>query len=87
MRQDPSSLMVRHHPTLAHYLVLGVLNIMCVFTGELPDNAKINETETYGDMADGDAGFEFGEDEEDEDDDDEDDDDDGKKKELDIDDI
>jgi translation initiation factor 1A len=52
--------------------------------GELPDTAKINETDTYGDEEDQ-GGFEFGEDDEE---DEEDSDDDGKKKkEIDIDDI
>jgi translation initiation factor 1A len=52
--------------------------------GELPDNAKINETDTYGDMEDQ-GGFEFGEDDADEDSDEE-----GgqtSKKDIDIDDI
>lgn len=30
--------------------------------GELPDNAKINETDTFGPNEDGDCGFEFDED-------------------------
>ena len=30
--------------------------------GELPESAKINETDTYGDQGDGDCGFEFDED-------------------------
>jgi translation initiation factor 1A len=51
--------------------------------GELPENAKINETDTYGDQGDEGIGFEF-----DEDRDDSDDDADGTgKKEIDIDDI
>jgi len=50
--------------------------------GELPENAKINETDTYGDQGDEGIGFEFDEDR------DESDSDDGKDgKELDIDDI
>jgi translation initiation factor 1A len=52
--------------------------------GELPEKAKINETDTYGDAGEDNIGFEF-------DDDDEDDDDDeaesSNKKEIDIDDI
>ncbi|OAG05106.1 eukaryotic translation initiation factor 1A, X-chromosomal [Paraphaeosphaeria sporulosa] len=50
--------------------------------GELPENAKINETDTYGDQGDEGIGFEF-----DEDRDDSDDSDDKDGKELDIDDI
>ena len=51
--------------------------------GELPENAKINETDTYGDQGDEGIGFEF-----DEDRDDSDDSEDGKDgKDLDIDDI
>lgn len=30
-------------------------------TGELPEHAKINETDTYGDGGEGDVGFEFDE--------------------------
>lgn len=48
--------------------------------GELPENAKINETDTYGDQGDEGIGFEFDEDRDDSDDSDD-------KKELDIDDI
>ncbi|KAF9738334.1 Eukaryotic translation initiation factor 1A [Paraphaeosphaeria minitans] len=50
--------------------------------GELPENAKINETDTYGDQGDEGIGFEF-----DEDRDDSDDSDDKDGKDLDIDDI
>ncbi|KAK3215106.1 hypothetical protein GRF29_19g2237229 [Pseudopithomyces chartarum] len=49
--------------------------------GELPENAKINETDTYGDQGDEGIGFEFDEDRDDSDDSDD------KGKELDIDDI
>lgn len=49
--------------------------------GELPENAKINETDSYGAAGDDNAGFEFGADDS-EDSDDEDD-----KKDVDIDDI
>lgn len=48
--------------------------------GELPENAKINETDTFGDNEDEDVNFEFGDDDGDDDEDQEDD-------ELDIDDI
>ncbi|KAF1989103.1 nucleic acid-binding protein [Aulographum hederae CBS 113979] len=52
--------------------------------GELPDNAKINETDTYGpDGEEGGLGFEFDEDRDSEDSGDEE----GGKKDLDIDDI
>ena len=50
--------------------------------GELPENAKINETEQFGQAEDGEAYFEFGDADSDEDDSDDD-----KKKEVDIDDI
>jgi translation initiation factor 1A len=50
--------------------------------GELPENAKINETDTYGQDGDDTAGFEFGADESESDESDS-----GDKKELDIDDI
>lgn len=46
--------------------------------GELPESAKINETDTFGGEEDEDANFEFGDDDDDDDSDDE---------ELDIDDI
>jgi len=50
--------------------------------GELPESAKINETDTYGQEGDGDCNFEFDEDRSDESDDD------GKAgKEIDVDDI
>lgn len=50
--------------------------------GELPENAKINETDTYGDQGDEGIGFEFDEDRDDSDSED------GKDgKDLDIDDI
>ncbi|KAJ8113707.1 hypothetical protein OPT61_g4228 [Boeremia exigua] len=52
--------------------------------GELPENAKINETDTYGDQGDEGIGFEF---DEDRDSEDEDDVDGTGKKEIDIDDI
>jgi translation initiation factor 1A len=52
--------------------------------GELPENAKINETDTYGDQGDEGIGFEF---DEDRDDSDSSDAEGGGKKELDIDDI
>ncbi|KAF2629677.1 eukaryotic translation initiation factor 1A [Macroventuria anomochaeta] len=52
--------------------------------GELPENAKINETDTYGDQGDEGIGFEF---DEDRDSDSEDDADGTGKKEIDIDDI
>ncbi|KAJ4319886.1 Translation initiation factor 1A [Neodidymelliopsis sp. IMI 364377] len=52
--------------------------------GELPENAKINETDTYGDQGDEGIGFEF---DEDRDDSDSDDADGTGKKEIDIDDI
>jgi translation initiation factor 1A len=51
--------------------------------GELPENAKINETDTYGDQGDEGIGFEFDEDR----DDSESDEAEGGKKEIDIDDI
>jgi translation initiation factor 1A len=50
--------------------------------GELPENAKINETDTYGQDGDDNAGFEFGADESESEESDS-----GDKKELDIDDI
>ncbi|EGS22784.1 uncharacterized protein CTHT_0012590 [Thermochaetoides thermophila DSM 1495] len=53
--------------------------------GELPDTAKINETDTFGGADDGDCGFEFDEDRDSESDDGGAADD--KKKEIDIDDI
>lgn len=46
--------------------------------GELPENAKINETDTFGGEEEDDVNFEFGADDDDEDEDD---------SELDIDDI
>ena len=49
--------------------------------GELPEHAKINETDSFGQGEDGDAGFEFG------DADSDDDSEDNEKKEVDIDDI
>jgi translation initiation factor 1A len=49
--------------------------------GELPESAKINETDTYGQEGDGDCNFEFDEDRSDESDDDE------KGKDIEIDDI
>lgn len=52
--------------------------------GELPENAKINETDTYGEMGDEGIGFEF---DEDRDSDSEDEADGTGKKEIDIDDI
>jgi translation initiation factor 1A len=52
--------------------------------GELPENAKINETDTYGEMGDEGIGFEF---DEDRDSEDEDEADGTGKKEIDIDDI
>lgn len=52
--------------------------------GELPENAKINETDTYGDQGDEGIGFEF---DEDRDDSDSDEADGTGKKEIDIDDI
>ncbi|EUC42038.1 hypothetical protein COCMIDRAFT_29267 [Bipolaris oryzae ATCC 44560] len=52
--------------------------------GELPENAKINETDTYGDQGDEGIGFEF---DEDRDDSDSDEAEGGGKKEIDIDDI
>jgi translation initiation factor 1A len=52
--------------------------------GELPENAKINETDTYGDQGDEGIGFEFDEDRDDSDSSEEEG---GKKKEIDIDDI
>lgn len=52
--------------------------------GELPENAKINETDTYGDQGDEGIGFEF---DEDRDDSESDDAEGGGKKEIDIDDI
>jgi len=52
--------------------------------GELPENAKINETDTYGDQGDEGIGFEF---DEDRDSEDEDEVDGTGKKEIDIDDI
>jgi translation initiation factor 1A len=51
--------------------------------GELPENAKINETDTYGDQGDEGIGFEFDEDRDDSDSDEAE----GGKKEIDIDDI
>jgi translation initiation factor 1A len=53
--------------------------------GELPENAKINETDTYGEMGDEGIGFEFDEDRDDSDSDE--DEGTGPKKEIDIDDI
>jgi translation initiation factor 1A len=53
--------------------------------GELPENAKINETDTYGEMGDEGIGFEFDEDRDDSDSDE--DETTGPKKEIDIDDI
>lgn len=50
--------------------------------GELPEHAKINETDTFGQGEDGEAYFEFGDADSDEDSDEDD-----KKKEVDIDDI
>lgn len=50
--------------------------------GELPENAKINETDSFGQGEDGEAYFEFGEADSDEDSDEA-----GGKKEVDIDDI
>ncbi|KAM0259238.1 hypothetical protein ACHAQJ_003443 [Trichoderma viride] len=50
--------------------------------GELPENAKINETDSYGQDGDDNAGFEFGADESDSDESES-----GEKKEVDIDDI
>ncbi|KAJ3489327.1 hypothetical protein NLG97_g6017 [Lecanicillium saksenae] len=50
--------------------------------GELPENAKINETDNFGQNEDGEAHFEFGDDDSDDDESDDD-----KKKEVDIDDI
>jgi translation initiation factor 1A len=47
--------------------------------GELPENAKINETDTYGDQGDEGIGFEFDEDRDESDS--------GDGKEVDIDDI
>jgi translation initiation factor 1A len=47
--------------------------------GELPENAKINETDTYGDEGDQGIGFEFDEDRSESED--------GDGKEVDIDDI
>jgi len=52
--------------------------------GELPENAKINETDTYGDQGDEGIGFEF---DEDRDDSDSDEADGTGKKDIDIDDI
>jgi translation initiation factor 1A len=52
--------------------------------GELPENAKINETDTYGDQGDEGIGFEF---DEDRDDSDSSEAEGGAKKEIDIDDI
>merc|ERR1711939_253982 len=49
--------------------------------GELPENAKINETDTYGQEGDGDCNFEFDEDRSESEDED------GKGKEIDVDDI
>lgn len=49
--------------------------------GELPEHAKINETDTFGDAGDGDIGFEFDEDRDGEGDGE------GKKDALDVDDI
>jgi len=53
--------------------------------GELPESAKINETDTYGQEGEGDCNFEFDEDRSDSDDDD--DEAGGKGKEVDVDDI
>lgn len=50
--------------------------------GELPESAKINETDTYGQEGDGDCNFEFDEDRSESDDDEG-----GKGKEIDVDDI
>lgn len=50
--------------------------------GELPEHAKINETDSFGQGEDGEAYFEFGDADSDEDSDEE-----GGKKEVDIDDI
>src|SRR4051794_13068737 len=56
--------------------------------GELPESAKINETDTYGAGEDGDCNFEFDEDRDTEDSDDDDDDvAEGGKKDIAIDDI
>lgn len=57
--------------------------------GELPETAKINETDTYGGEGDGDCNFEFDEDRSGSDDDDSEDDDEdtGKKKVVDVDEI
>merc|ERR1711900_58187 len=49
--------------------------------GELPESAKINETDTYGQEGDGDCNFEFDEDRSESEDED------GKGKEIDVDDI
>lgn len=54
--------------------------------GELPENAKINEHDNFGQGEDGEAYFEFGDADSDEDESD-DESDDEKKKDLDIDDI
>lgn len=50
--------------------------------GELPEHAKINETQDFGQAEDGEAYFEFGDADSDEEDSEDD-----KKKEVDIDDI
>ncbi|KAL3422307.1 Eukaryotic translation initiation factor 1A [Phlyctema vagabunda] len=51
--------------------------------GELPESAKINETDTYGQEGDGDCNFEFDEDRDSSDDDE----DGGKNKDIDVDEI
>lgn len=55
-----------------HAYILSMHNYICLCadvltylfpppSGELPEHAKINETDTYGDGGEGDVGFEFDE--------------------------
>lgn len=41
--------------------VLYFFSFLANWLGELPEHAKINETDTYGDGGEGDVGFEFDE--------------------------